>query len=424
MGQHAEAPESVTVESSGAEMNDEAAKKKKGIASRRWGRDRQLEIYLAGLAGRHTTVPLAIEEVERCAQENMTPQAYDYVVGGAGSESTMRANLRAFERWQLVPRMLRDVSERNLGVGLFGERLAAPVLLAPVGVQAIIHPEGEMASARAAAEAEIPFVLSTAGSRSIEQIAEAMGSAPRWYQLYWSRDNDMTASMVGRAERAGYSAIVLTLDTQMLGWRERDLARGYLPFIQGVGLANYFSDPVFRSRLAEPPEKNPRAAIEYWTTIFANLALTWSDLAFLRKQTKLPILLKGIVDTGDARKAVQAGVDGIIVSNHGGRQVDGAVGALDALPAVVGAVNGRLPVLFDSGVRRGADALKALALGARAVLLGRPYLWGLGAAGQTGVSEVVRNFLGDFDSTLALCGFDSVAEINGDCLVRDCSGDD
>lgn len=398
-------------------MSDESPGKKR-VASRPWGRDRQMDIYLASLAGRKTALPLAIEEVERKARENMTPQAYDYVAGGAGSESTMRANLRAFERWRLVPRMLRDVAERDLGVELLGQRLSAPILLAPVGVQRIIHPEAELASARAAAEVGIPFVLSTAGSRSIEQVAEAGGNAPRWFQLYWSRDSEMTASMVARAERAGYSAIVLTLDTQMLGWRERDLAHGYLPFLHAEGLANYFCDPVFRSHLAEPPEKNPRAAVQYWATIFANLSLAWSDLAFLRKCTRLPILLKGVLDTGDARKAVQAGVDGIIVSNHGGRQVDGAVAALDALPAIVATVKGRVPVLFDSGVRRGADALKALALGARAVLLGRPYLWGLAAGGQEGVREVLANFLADFDLAVALCGFDSVANIDGDCLVR------
>jgi lactate 2-monooxygenase len=405
-------------------MGEGATGKGKGQAPRNWGRERQREIYLAGLSGSRPAAPIAIEDVERRAKEKMTPQAYDYVAGGAGAESTMRANRQAFERWRIVPKMFRNVAERDLSVELLGQRLAAPVLLGPVGVQSIIHPEAELASARAAAAIGIPFVLSTAASRSIEQVAEAMGAAPRWYQLYWGTDNEMAASMVARAERAGYSAIVLTLDTPALGWRERDLAHPYMPFFEGEGLANYFSDPVFRSRLAEPPEKNPRAAIEYWATVFSNLALTWSDLAFLRKHTRLPILLKGIVDTDDAREAVKAGADGIIVSNHGGRQIDGAQAALDSLPTVVAAVKGRMPVLFDSGVRRGADALKALALGARAVLLGRTYVWGLGAAGEAGVSEVVRNFLADFDLTMALSGFASVSEVDGKCLVRQAADED
>ncbi len=386
--------------------------------SRSVGAERQFQVYLGGLAGQKTAVPIPLAELEQKAKEILTPQAYDYVAGGAGGEDTMRANLQAFRRWRIVPHMLRNVAERDWGVELFGLRLPAPVLLAPVGVQSILHKDGELATARAAASLGVPFVLSTAASHSIEQVAEAMGAAPRWFQLYWSRDHEMAASMIGRAERAGYSALVVTLDTQMLAWRERDLRYPYLPFLQTEGLANYFTDSVFRSKLARPPEEDPLSAVRHWASIYSNTELTWDDLRFLRERTRLPILLKGILHADDARRAMDQGADGIIVSNHGGRQVDGAIAALDALPAVMGAVGGRVPVLFDSGIRRGADALKALALGARAVLLGRPYLWGLAVAGEQGVREVVQNFLADFDLTMALSGFASLRELNPSVLAR------
>ncbi len=377
-----------------------------------------MQIYLAGLAGQAARVPASLALLEQRAKEVLAPEAYDYVAGGAGGEETMRANLEAFTRWRIVPRMLRDVSHRDLSVEFLGLELPAPVLLAPVGVQSIIHSEAEIAVARAAASLGVPFVLSTAASRTIEQVAEAMGAAPRWFQLYWSKEPDLTASMVSRAERAGYSAIVVTLDTQLLAWRERDLQRAYLPFLRGEGLANYFSDPAFQKKLARPAEEDPASAIRYWASIYSNTSLTWDDVGFLRKHTPLPILLKGILHPDDARRAVESGADGLIVSNHGGRQVDGAIAALDALPGVVEEVKGRVPVLFDSGIRRGSDALKAIALGARAVLLGRPYLWGLAIAGEQGVREVVLNFLADFDLTFALSGYSSCRELNASALAR------
>lgn len=392
-------------------MSDKPARAKS------FGAERQYEIYQGGLFGKRTAVPVPLALLEQKAKEILPPEAYDYVAGGAGGEDTMHANLEAFRRWRIVPRMLRDVSSRDLSVELFGQRIPAPLLLAPIGVQSIIHAEAETAAARAAASLGVPFVLSTAGSRSIEQIAEAMGPAPRWFQLYWSKDAELAASMVERAERSGYSAIVVTLDTQMLAWRERDLHHAYLPFLKAEGLANYFSDPVFRSKLEQPPEKNPLMAIRYWASIYSNTALTWNDLPFLRGRTRLPILVKGILHAEDASKAVEAGASGVIVSNHGGRQVDGAVAALDALPQVVEAVRDRVPVLFDSGIRRGADAFKALALGAGAVLLGRPYIWGLAVAGEQGVREVVLNFLADFDLTLALSGYSSPGELDPSALT-------
>jgi lactate 2-monooxygenase len=387
---------------------------KPGTAS--LGMQRQFEIYQLGLAGKNLSVPVALAQLEKKAAEVLPAPAYDYVAGGASGERTMRANLAAFERWSIVPRMLRDVSERDLSVELLGHMLPAPVLLGPVGVQGIIHRDADLASGRAAAALGVPFVLSTLSSRSMEDVAQAMGNAPRWFQLYWGKDHELTGSMLRRAKRSGYSALVVTLDTAMLGWRERDLQHPHLPFLLGHGLANYFSDPVFRSRLAETPESDPAAAIRMWATLFSNTALTWSDLDWLRQQTRLPILLKGILHPDDARRGIDSGVDGIIVSNHGGRQVDGAIAALDALPAVASVVQQKVPVLFDSGIRYGSDAIKALALGARAVLLGRLYLWGLAIAGEQGVRDVVQNFLAEFDLTMGLSGYKSCRELDGSVL--------
>ena len=377
----------------------------------------QYEIYAAGLSGQPPSLPASGAEWERRFRERVAPEAYDYIAGGAGSEDTMRANLEAFRRRRIVPRMLRDVDERDLRVRLFDSELPAPVLIAPIGVQGIVHDEGELATARAASSVGMPMVASTAATRSIEEIAEACGEGARWFQLYWSRDRDVVASFVARAERAGYGAIIVTLDNQLLAWRPRDLATGYLPFLQGVGIAHYLSDPVFRSQLERPPEEDIGAAVGRWAAIATNPALCWDDLVFLRERTSLPILLKGILHPHDARRAVDAGIDGVVVSNHGGRQLDAAIGALDALPGVVAAVPDGFPVLMDSGIRTGADALKALALGARAVLLGRPYVWGLGAAGEEGVRAVLRGFLADLDLTLALSGHRSVAELSPDVLA-------
>jgi lactate 2-monooxygenase len=390
----------------------------KPFSEKQFGPEREQLIYQLGLAGKSLATPVPLALLEQKAKEVLEPRAYDYVAGGAGGEQTMRANLEAFYRWRIVPRMLRDVSKRDLSVEVLGKRWPAPVMLGPVGVQGIIHREAEIATGRAAAAMGIPFALSTVSSQSIEKVAEAMGSGARWFQLYWGRDSELTASMLQRAERAGYEAIVVTLDTSMLAWRERDLHHAYLPFILGEGLANYVSDPVFRGRLAQPPEQNPAGAIQLWLTLFSNTTLTWSDLRFLRQHTRLPIILKGILHSNDAALAIGGGVDGIIVSNHGGRQVDGAIAALDALPSVVEEVKGRIPVLFDSGIRRGADVVKALALGAKAALLGRLYMWGLAAGGEQGVRDAVLNLLADLDLTLALSGYASCAELDASVLAH------
>jgi isopentenyl diphosphate isomerase/L-lactate dehydrogenase-like FMN-dependent dehydrogenase len=387
-------------------------------SSASYGLQRQMEIYLAGKGGRAVTQPMAVEELERKAREAMTPEAFDYLAGGAGSEDTMRANREAFRRWRIVPRFLRDVSRRDLGVEVLGRRLPAPLLLAPIGVQSIIHKDAELAVAQAARSLGVALVLSTLASTTMEEIAAVMGDAPRWFQLYRPRSPELTASFLRRAEKAGYGALVVTLDTYFLSWRERDLQNGYLPFLRAEGLANYFSDPVFRAALKAPPEKDPVEAVRAFNQGYSDPALTWTDLRFLRDHTRLPILLKGILHPDDARKAADHGVEGIIVSNHGGRQLDGAIAALDALPRVVEAVGGKVEVLFDSGIRRGADVFKALALGARCVLLGRPYCYGLAVNGEQGVREVVLNLLADLDLTLGLAGCASVAEVKRDCLVE------
>jgi lactate 2-monooxygenase len=328
----------------------------------------------------------------------------------------MRANREAFYKWRIWPRMLRDVGERDLRTEILGTTLPAPFLLAPIGVLGIAHPDGERAPARAAAATGIPLILSTVSSVPMEEVAAVMGAAPHWFQLYPGTNRDVMSSMVRRAEAAGYSAVVVTLDTTMLGWREVDLQQAYLPFLQGQGLANYFSDPAFRAALPKPPEEDPRSAILYFLSIFVNPRFSWPDIDFLRQQTRLPIVLKGILHPADAALALDHGVDGIIVSNHGGRQVDGATAALDALPLVAEAVAGRGPVLMDSGIRRAADVLKARALGATAVLLGRPYAYALAAAGEAGVRQVIRNLLAELDLELALSGRRSMAEVDRSLL--------
>ncbi|WP_423745385.1 lactate 2-monooxygenase (plasmid) [Haladaptatus sp. SPP-AMP-3] len=380
--------------------------------SKQFGPNRQREVYAGGmLADQTPDLPTAPDELADLAREHLPPEAHAYVAGSAGSESTKDENRRAFDRWRIVPRMLRDVSERDLSVEILGQTLPVPVMLAPVGVQSIIHEEGELATARAAADLDVPLVLSSASSETMEDVAEALGDTLGWFQLYWSADRGVTASFLSRAEDAGYEAVVVTLDTPMMGWRERDVDHAYLPFLDGEGVANYLSDPAFRDALDTPPEEDMSSALWRFTETFGDPSLSWDDLDFLREHTDLPILLKGILHPDDAREAVERGVDGLVVSNHGGRQVDGAIGALDALPDVVDAVGDDVPVLFDSGVRRGADAFRAVALGADAVLLGRPYIYGLAIAGREGVRGVLRNFLADLDLTMALSGHTSFEDV-------------
>jgi len=325
----------------------------------------------------------------------------------------MRANRAAFDRYALVPRMLRDTTTRNWSTTILGTAMPAPLLLAPIGVLSILHADGELAVARACAELGVPMVLSTAASHTIEEVAAASGAGPRWFQLYWPTDDAVTASVLARARAAGYTALVVTLDTWTLGWRPLDLDGAYLPFLRGVGTAIPFSDPAFRAGLTRSPEDDLGAAVGRWVPMFTGTALRWEQLDLLREHWDGPILLKGLLHVDDVAAALEASVDGIIVSNHGGRQVDRAVGALTVLPGIVAAVDGRAAVLFDSGVRTGADAALALGLGADAVLLGRPYAYGLALGGQDGVRHVVRSVLAELDLTLALAGYADLAELRG-----------
>ena len=368
----------------------------------------QNQIYLSG----ESPWPVGADEWEARAAEQLDAGPYGYIAGGAGAESTLRANREAFERRRLRPRMLAAHTERDISVEVLGTRSPYPFLLAPVGVLSIAHADGELAAARAAAAARVPFVLSTAASQSIEEIAEAMGDAPRWFQLYWVSNRDVVASLVRRAEAAAYSAIVVTLDTLILGWRPRDLRNAYLPFRQGEGIAQFTSDPAFRELLPVAAEQDPLVAAATMLSMFPNLALRWDDLAYLRELTSLPILVKGVLTAEDAARALMAGVDGIVVSNHGGRQVDGAVAALDALIEVRAAVGPEATVLVDGGVRGGADVVKAMALGANAVLVGRPYVYALAVGAEPGVAALIEQLAAETDLTLALLGAGSITEVD------------
>jgi len=411
----------------------------------------QKQIYLNGFAGIRRGVHIELSKLKETAKTHMSQQAFAYVAGGAGIESTMRVNREAFEKFRIVPRMLRNVGERDTRIELFGHKLATPFLLSPIGVLELVHEEGDIATAKAAAELGIPYIFSNQASYSMEACAEVMGHSPRWFQLYWSKSNELVASFVQRAERCGCSAIVVTLDTTLLGWRPRDLDLGYLPFLEGKGIAQYTSDPVFQKMLDEPddsPEEEqrlnlhaiqglitmvnkypgkgffkklksgrPLKAVRKFVATYSNPCTTWEDLKFLRAQTKLPVVLKGILHPDDARKALDAGMNGIFVSNHGGRQVDGSIASIEALPEIIKVVDGKVPVLLDSGIRGGADVFKALALGATAVCIGRPYVYGLAIAGQQGVSEVLRTFITEFELTMGLAGCKSIAEISREMLV-------
>lgn len=426
------------------------------MPSEGFGRTVQSAIYRAGAFGHRPEVPTDGSRLESDARKAMSRKGFAYVSGSAGSEASASANVQAFARWRIVPRMLVDTTERDLGVELFGRRHASPFLLAPVGVLSMAHDEADLAVARGAREQAVTQIISSQASTPMENIARTLGGSGHWFQLYWSSDDDLVESLVSRAEACGSEALVVTLDTAYLGWRPRDLDLGHLPFARGEGIAQYTSDPVFRRLVAErvaaaTPEPRPRptpaavatllsmsrnhpggtrhnltapeprAAVETFLDVFSRPSLTWDDLPRLRSLTTMPIVLKGILHPDDARRAVDAGVDGVYVSNHGGRQVDRSVAALDALPEVVAAVRAAgssMPVIFDSGIRYGADAFIALALGATAVGIGRPHVYGLALAGAEGVSQVLRNLRAELDLQLALSGHTSVASLTPDVLTR------
>lgn len=429
-------------------------------ASRGISRRTQSDIYRAGISGTRPRVPVDIEGLEKTARRALSAEAFAYIAGGAGAERTVAANRAAFGRWQVWPRPLRDVSSRDLSIDFLGTRRPTPLVLAPLGVMEMAHDDADLAVARAAASLGIPYTLSNQASFPMEEVRDAAPAGSRLFQLYWSASDELNASLLRRAEASGCEAVVVTLDTHLLGWRTRDLDLAYLPFTRAMGIAQYTSDPVFQQLVrerarakdaaAEPApavrvtpkavaagmriarkgavltgsssvRENlrsplPRAAVETFLDVFSTPALTWDDLARAREWTSLPIILKGIVHPDDAIRALDAGVDGIWISNHGGRQIDQSVPTLEVLPTIAERVAGCVPIVFDSGVRQGSDVFIALALGATAVALGRPYAYGLGIAGAAGVEEVARNVLAELDITLGLAGLTSIADIDRHAL--------
>lgn len=415
--------------------------------------ERQRMIYTLGASGTTPLVPVEPDLLKEKAAKAIAKDAWAYIAGGAGLGKTMQNNRDAFQQYQIIPKMLRNVAERNTSIKLFGDELPSPLLTAPVGVLEMVHPHADLAVAEATSELGVPMIFSNQASYPMEACAARMGNNPRWFQLYWSKSDDLVISLLQRAEAAGCSAITVTLDTSLLGWRTRDLDLAFLPFLQGKGIAQYTSDPVFQQLMDEPDDPNaaqfkpkitlsliktaiqmkqnypggfwknlrsdrPMKAVRKFISIYSRPSVTWENLSFLRKHTRLPILLKGILHPDDAKKAVDYGMDGVVVSNHGGRQVDGAIGSFAALPGVVAAVDNKIPVLMDSGIRTGADMFKAIALGATALCLGRPYVYGLALAGTAGVKEVLSNLMSDFELNMGLAGCTSIDEVKAVTLRK------
>ncbi|MFT8323050.1 MAG: alpha-hydroxy acid oxidase [Bacillus sp. (in: firmicutes)] len=360
-------------------------------------------------------LPIFIEEWEEKAKEIIEKGPFDYIRSGSGDEETLKGNRKAFQKWSILPRVLRDVSLSSAETTLFEQKLSFPLVLAPVGFQGLADEEGEKAAARAAARAGVPYIASTVSTYSLEEIAESAPNGDNWFQLYWSRNKEVSASMVRRAEKAGFKAIVVTVDTGLLGWRKSDYKNGFVPLMESLGEANYRQDPVFKKSVPDWSQENILAAI---LSNILHPDLNWEDVLFLREHTSLPIILKGILHPKDAKKAVELGFDGIIVSNHGGRQLDGAISSLDALQLIAKAVNKQIPIMVDGGIRNGADMFKALALGADAVAIGRPFMYGLCVSGELGVISVIENFKKEFELSLALSGEVSVHELSEDNLFR------
>ena len=373
--------------------------------------DYQNEIYLNGLRGIRPALPVDFKGLEARASASLSPSVLSYVQGGCGDEATQRRNAEAFAEWGIVPRMLVDTRKRDLSVEVFGKRYASPLMMSPIGVIGICAQDGhgDIATAKAAGIAGVPMIASTLMNDPLEAVAQALAGGDAFFQLYTPKDRDLATSFVRRAEAAGYRGIVVTLDTWVTGWRPRDLNDSNFPQLRGAALANYFSDPHFRSLLKAPPEQDPAAAIQAWAAVFGQ-TVTWDDLAWLRSLTKLPLIVKGIQHPDDARRAIDTGVDAILCSNHGGRQANGGIAAIDLLPDVVAAC-GSTPVWFDSGVRSGSDVVKALAMGASVVGVGRPYAYGLALGGTDGVVHVLRSILAEADLLMAVDGYPDLAAL-------------
>jgi isopentenyl diphosphate isomerase/L-lactate dehydrogenase-like FMN-dependent dehydrogenase len=406
--------------------------------------DYQRQIYLNGLSGIKPEFPFTWDELERRTRNSVPERAATYIFGGAGSGQTMRNNRTGLDAETIVPSMLTGVEAIDLSIGVLGTKLKHPVIAAPVGVLEMAHPEGDLALAEACRETGTLMVISSQASFPMEEICKTLGNTPRWFQLYWNRTETVTKSFVQRAEACGCSALVVTVDTVIPGWRTADLAGGYLPFLEGKGIAQYVSDPVFTT-LAERTavERQPgqkitpsliasvfrmnkvipggffgnlrsQRAIKLIRTFsehFPHPFLSWQHLSLLREWTSLPIIVKGIQSREDAEKALQYGAEGVYVSNHGGRQIDGAIGSFDALKTISKSTHLTSKLLFDSGVRSGADVFKALTNGASVVGLGRPYVCGLALGGVKGAVSVFNSILSELEVTMTLAGKASLKEI-------------
>lgn len=373
--------------------------------------DYQNEIYFTGLGGVVPSLPMDFATLEAQASAAMPPSVLSYLQGACGDEFTQRHNAMAFQRWGIMPRMMVDCSERDLSIELFGLSLPSPIFMSPVGINGIMTRDGhgDIAAAMAARMTGVPLVQSTLSNDPIETVAAALGDVPGFFQLYTPKDKALAESLVHRAATAGFKAIVVTLDTWLTGWRPRDLSTANFPQLRGHVMANYFTDPVFRATLAKPPEVDSAAAVRQWAAGFGKV-LTWDDMAWLRSTTRLPLVLKGICHPDDAKRAIDLGADAIYCSNHGGRQANGGIAAIDMLPAIV-AASGTTPVLFDSGVRSGSDVVKALALGATAVGIGRPYAYGLALDGAVGAAHVLKCLLAEADLLMAVNGYPTIADV-------------
>jgi lactate 2-monooxygenase len=360
--------------------------------------------------------PICFEDLEKAVAKKLPAGPYGYIRSGAGGEQTLDNNRKAFTKYSIVPRFLTDVSAVDTSIELFGKTHPTPFLFAPVGMNQMAHEQGELAVVSAAQRLGMPYIQSTVSSYSLEEVAETAPAHTKWFQLYWSTNEEIAYSMAARAENAGFEAIVLTVDTVMLGWREEDVRNQFSPLKLGLARGNYMNDPIFTASLKDDSFES------YVEGVLANIfhpTLNWENVRELKSRLRVPLLIKGILHPEDARLAIEAGVDGIIVSNHGGRQLDGVIGSLDALPAIVKAVDHRVPVLLDGGVYRGIDAIKALALGASAVCIGRPFVYGLAYDGENGVYQVMQNLYSEFKVSMGLAGQRTVAGLQTLSLIRE-----
>lgn len=405
---------------------------------------RQKNIYTDGFSGNTPTLPVDFPKLESAAESKLLPQAFAYIAGGAGLESTQAVNRSVWDKYPIIPRMLNDVSQRQLAANFLGSTYPLPLFLSPIGVLELAHPNGDLAVATACKSLGIPMMVSNQASHSMEDISKVLNGSPWFFQLYVSKSDELVLSFIHRAEQAGARGIVVTLDTTMLGWRPRDLNLGSLPFLQGRGIAQYTSDPVFKRLMIKPATEQGKKkinvqsitnlfqlanrlpgaffknlsgqaldAVRLFTQIYSRPDLNWETIAWIKSSTKLPVILKGIQHPLDAQKAIDLGIDAIYVSNHGGRQVDGAQSSLDALIRIKEVVKHQIPILFDSGIRCGADITKALAVGAQMTGIGRPYAYALTLDGARGVESLVHNLAAELELTMALAGKKNILDLEG-----------